>query len=131
MRYMLLLYETDRDPSAPAFEATIGAHGAFIDDCTERGAFLAAGALRPVQTATSVRVRDGETLITDGPYTETREWFGGYYLLDCRDLDEALELAAKCPVAHNGTVEVRPIHEGIMARIVQRRQDHEREVASR
>jgi hypothetical protein len=131
MRYMLLLYETDRDPSVPQFEATTAAHAAFIDDCVEHETFLAAGALRPVPTATSVRVRDGETLITDGPYTETREWFGGYYLLDCRDLDEALELAAKCPVAHNGTVEVRPIDEEIMARIVQRRQDHEPKAAGR
>jgi hypothetical protein len=63
------------------------------------------------ETATTVRVRDGQTLSTDGPFAETAEWLGGYFIVDCRDLDEALELAARCPTAKAGSVEVRPVME--------------------
>ncbi len=120
MRYMLLLYQADesrRAPDAPASEADLAAHRAFMADCAGRGAFLSTGVLARSDTATSVRVRDGQALITDGPYAETRECLGGWYMLDCRDLDEALELAARCPVSQEGTVEVRPLHEGLMATI--------------
>ena len=70
---------------------------------------LAGEALQPTDTATSVRVRDGSTLVTDGPFAETKEALGGFYLLECKDLDEAIEMAAKIPGAKQGTIEVRPI----------------------
>jgi hypothetical protein len=74
----------------------------------------------PVESATSVRVRSSEALITDGPFAETREWLGGYYLLECGDLAGALELAAKCPIAEHGTVEVRPIDSEVAAQVARR-----------
>jgi hypothetical protein len=70
---------------------------------------VAGDALQPVATATSVRMRDGDRIVTDGPFAETKEQLGGYYLLDCKDLDEALAWAAKCPGAFTGTIEVRPV----------------------
>lgn len=84
---------------------------AYAEHLRERGVFLAADPLHSPDTATTVQVRDGEGLLTDGPFAETAEWLGGYFLLDCRDLDEALELAARCPLARDGSVEVRPILE--------------------
>jgi hypothetical protein len=81
----------------------------FGDEITERGAYVAGEALEPVSTATTVRVKGGERLITDGPFAETKEQLGGFYLLDCKDLDEAIEYAAKIPGAQSGCVEVRPV----------------------
>lgn len=75
------------------------------------GHYLGAGPLHPVSTATSVRVRDGKSLVTDGPFAETREQLGGYYLIDAKDLDEALAIAARVPSARYGTVEIRPVME--------------------
>jgi len=75
------------------------------------GKYLSANPLQPVATATSVRVRDGKCLVTDGPFAETREQLGGYFLIDASDLDEAIGIAAKIPTAKKGTVEVRPIIE--------------------
>lgn len=112
MRYMLLIYGCDRpEPGDPGFEAALERVDAFVGECRKRGAFLAGDPLRPVSTATTVRVRDGQTLMTDGPFAETHEQLGGYYVLDCRGLDEALELAALCPMAQLGSIEVRPIAE--------------------
>jgi hypothetical protein len=74
-----------------------------------QGLRLAGEALQPTSTATTVRVRDGELITTDGPFAETKEQLGGFYLLECKDLDEAIEWAAKCPGAKSGTMEVRPI----------------------
>ena len=76
-----------------------------------KGQFLAAAPLQPVATATSVRVRDGRRLVTDGPFAETREALGGYFLVEARDLDDALAIAARIPGARRGTVEVRPVVE--------------------
>ena len=84
---------------------------AYTNALREAGAYVGGEALQDVTTATSVRVRDGETLTTDGPFAETKEALGGYYLLECDDLDEALQWAARCPAAKVGTVEVRPIWE--------------------
>jgi hypothetical protein len=110
MRYMLLLYGCDRpEPGQERFEGALGRANAFAEECRRRGAFVACDPLKSVDTATTVRVRDGQTLITDGPFAETYEHLGGYYILECRGLDEALELAALCPQAQNGSVEVRPI----------------------
>jgi hypothetical protein len=113
MRYMLLLYSESIDVERDEEErlATMAAYDAFTAEVQGRGAFLGANPLEPVSKATSVRVRGGEALVTDGPFAETREQLGGYYLVDCPDLDAALELAAKCPAAANGTVEVRPVME--------------------
>lgn len=112
MKYMLLLYDCDRpEPGDPGFDEALESVNAFHEECRKRGVFVAGDPLRPETTATTVRVRDGETLVTDGPYAETHEQLGGYYILDCRSLDDALELAALCPMARAGSVEVRPLAE--------------------
>ena len=85
------------------------AYGAFTEELQASGKMVAGDALQAVSTATSVRVRDGETLTTDGPFAETKEVLGGYYLIDVETLDEALEWAAKLPGSWYGTVEVRPL----------------------
>lgn len=112
MQYLLLIYSNEADGQT----MTDAERGAFMDDYrtfTQRivasGEFKAGDALHPVATATSVRVRDGQTLLTDGPFAETREQLGGYYLMECEDLDEALAWAAKIPSAKHGSIEVRPL----------------------
>jgi hypothetical protein len=107
---MLLIYNCDRpEPTDPGFTEALERVNAFAEECRRRGAFLGGHPLQPESTAATVSVRNGKTLITDGPFTETHEHLGGYYVLDCRDLDEALELAAMCPMAEDGSIEVRPI----------------------
>lgn len=112
MRYMLLIYGCERPApgSAEQYEK-VGAVRAFTEKCRVDGVFLAADPLHTVETATTVRVRDGEAMVTDGPFAETVEQLGGYFVLDCGDLDEALAYAAACPMAAEGSVEVRPIME--------------------
>lgn len=110
MQYMLLIYNCDRpEPADPGFPEALARVNAFADECRRRGVFVGGHPLHPESTATTVSVRDGKALITDGPFIETHEHLGGYYVLDCRDLDEALELAALCPMAETGSIEVRPI----------------------
>ncbi len=110
MQYMLLIYDCRRpEPADPGFAEALARVNAFADECRRRGAFVSGHPLQAEETATTVSVRDGRTLITDGPYAETHEHLGGAYVLDCRDLDEALELAALCPMAEHGGIEVRPI----------------------
>lgn len=112
MRYMLLIYDCDRpEPGDPRFGPALERVNAFVEECRRRGVYVAGDPLHPESTATTVRVRDGQTLITDGPFAETHEHLGGYYVLNCRGLDEALELAALCPMAQQGSIEVRPIAE--------------------
>lgn len=112
MQYLLLLYGDESvQPSPEEMPTIMKAWFDYTDMLKERGVHLGGDALEPTATATTVRVRDGKTLTTDGPFAETKEQLGGYYLLDCKDLDEALELAAKCPAAFNGSVEVRPLWE--------------------
>jgi hypothetical protein len=108
MQYMLLIYTAERDDDAqpPSF---LEEFGVFTRGIVESGAFKAADRLQPVATATTVRVRDGKTLATDGPFAETREQLGGYYLVEAKDLDEAVAIAAKIPSARYGSVEVRPV----------------------
>jgi hypothetical protein len=84
---------------------------AFTKDIIDRGLMKGGEALQPTSTATSVRVRNGDTLTTDGPFAETKDQLGGFYLVDCKDLDEAVEVAAGIPDARRGTIEVRPIME--------------------
>jgi hypothetical protein len=109
MQYMLLIYSTETD--APDEPGMIERYAAFGQEVRDAGKFVAAGRLRPTSTASSVRVRDGELTVTDGPFAETREQLGGYYLLDCDDLDEAIDYARKIPAAERGAIEVRPIWE--------------------
>ncbi|HEY0542920.1 MAG TPA: YciI family protein [Actinoallomurus sp.] len=110
MQYMLLIYNCERpEPGDPGFVESLARVNAFADECRRRGAFVAGHPLQAEHTATTVSVRDGKPLITDGPFAETHEHLGGAYILDCRNLDEALELAALCPMAEQGSIEVRPI----------------------
>ena len=108
MRYMLLIYGDPRQPDTPELLAR---YAAFTSETAERGAMRAAHQLHRADTATTVRVRDGKAVISDGPYAETKEQIGGFYLLDCKNLDEALEWAAKIPNAEDGSIEVRPVVE--------------------
>jgi hypothetical protein len=105
MRYMLLLYVTEREKSGTDEML------AFHRDVERRGVLLGSDPLYGPDTATTVRERDGKVLNIDGPFAETSEWLAGYFMLDCRDLDEALEIAALCPTAKYGSVEVRPLIE--------------------
>jgi hypothetical protein len=107
MLYMFLLYWNPESPVSTPEEA-IAQHFALADELRARGAYVSSEALG-AQSATTVRVREGKTLITDGPYLETKEVMGGYYILDCRDLDEALEIAGRFPDAYSSGVEVRPV----------------------
>jgi hypothetical protein len=113
MRYLLLIYaaEATQPPAPDVREAEMKAYGAFTEDIRKRGLMQAGEALEPTSTATTVRVQDGRTVTTDGPYAETKEALGGFYLVDARDLDEAIELAARIPAAKHGAIEVRPIWE--------------------
>jgi hypothetical protein len=94
---------------AAALQKMGGDYGAFTQSIIQSGNFKAGDALQPTSTATTVRVRDGKTLTTDGPFAETREQLGGYYLVEAKDLDAALEIAARIPGAKVGSIEVRPI----------------------
>jgi hypothetical protein len=113
MQYLFLIYEAEAPggagPDPEAMAAELPLYAAFTREARERNQFLAGEALQPTATATSVRVRDGRTVVTDGPFAETKEALGGFYLLECRDIDEAIEMAAKIPSVRRGTIEVRPI----------------------
>lgn len=114
MKYMLLMYasETEAPHYTPEeFKASLREWQAFESDVKAAGAWVDFIGLTPVSDATSLRVRDGKSLITDGPFAETHEHLGGAYLLDCKDLDEALMWAAKIPGAKYGTIEVRPLNQ--------------------
>jgi hypothetical protein len=113
MRYLLLIYaeESDAPPPDDVAAASHQAYAAFTADIKARGLFEAGEALTPTSTATTVRVVDGDTVATDGPFAETKEALGGFYLIEARDLDEAIEVAAKIPAAKEGSIEVRPIWE--------------------
>jgi hypothetical protein len=114
MKYMLLIYfdeAWDRLSLAERQEIYLGQRR-LSEELGASGKYLAGHPLHPPETATSVKVREGKTLLTDGPFAETREHLGGYMLIDVKDLDEALDIAASGPVARVGTVEVRPVREG-------------------
>ena len=115
MRYLLLIYTdevADAQASKEQQEEMYQAYNAFGAELKRRGTEVQGGeALMPTNTATTVRVRDGKILTTDGPFAETKEQLGGYYQFNCKDLDEAIELAAKIPGASYGSVEIRPIME--------------------
>jgi len=112
MQYLLLIYDEESQWKAMSPEASqklFQDYGAFTKSIVDTGNFKAGEALQPISTATTVRVREGKTLTTDGPFAETREQLGGFYLIDAKDLDEAIAIAARIPSAKIGSIEVRPI----------------------
>jgi hypothetical protein len=115
MRYMLLIYSNEQSSEAASpeeQERIMAGHGAVMAETSKRGILKGAEPLEPTSTATTVRVQNGQVMVMDGPFAETKEQLAGYYILDCKDLDEALEWAAKIPTAcagGTGCVEVRPI----------------------
>jgi hypothetical protein len=113
MRYLLLIYTEDQLDGPPTGEAAteLEEYNAFTAGIRDRGMLEASEALHPTSSATTVRVRDGQTITTDGPFAETKEALGGFYLIKAKDLDEAIELAARIPGARHGSIEVRPIFE--------------------
>ncbi len=114
MNYMLLLYtapEARPQPGTPEQAAEMNKWFAFSNALVEAGAMVAGDPLHDVDTATTLRIRDGKTVTTDGPFAETKETLGGYYIIDVENLDEALAWAAKVPLAPYGSVEVRPVME--------------------
>ncbi len=106
MQYMLLIYSQEDGPDDPE---VMRRYGAFTQEVREAGKMVAGDRLEPSTAATTVRIRNGETLTTDGPFAETKDVLGGYYLLECESLDEALAYAERIPAAEHGAVEVRPI----------------------
>jgi hypothetical protein len=114
MRYLCLIYDEEKKLatlSKGESDAFMGEYFAFTDGIKASGHYRAGEALQPVETATTVRVRNGKVGTTDGPFAETKEQLGGFYLIEARDLNDAIQVAAKIPSARLGSVEVRPIVE--------------------
>jgi hypothetical protein len=112
MRYLITIYGDESgwaDTTPEQASEMMAAYGALGAAMKEAGVILGGEGLQPSSTATTVKVRNGETITTDGPFAETREQLGGYYLLDCKDLDEAIGWAARIPGAQSGSCEVRPV----------------------
>ena len=112
MRYLCLIYENEKSweslPPAES-EAIMGEYFAFTEDIRSNGKLVAGEALQPTPTATTVRVRNGRISTTDGPYVETKEQLGGFYLIDAKDLNDAIQVASRIPSARYGAIEVRPV----------------------
>jgi hypothetical protein len=111
MKYMLLIYLDELGLSESEREQCYGESAKFAQELNASGQYLAAAPLHPTSTATSVRVRDDKRLVTDGPFAETREQLGGYFLIDAKNLDEAIGIAARIPAGRWGTVGIRPVLE--------------------
>ena len=112
MQYMCLIYDDEKVWQGMSEEErgkVFGEYGAFTEAIKSSGNYVAGDALQPISTATTVRVREGETLVTDGPFAETKEQLGGYYLVEAKDVDEALKIAERIPSARYGSIEVRPV----------------------
>ena len=112
MQYLLMIYANEAeyakiDPAT--LQKVYEEYGGFTQSIIQSGHFKAGDGLQPVSTATTVRIRDGKTLTTDGPFAETREQLAGYYLIEAKDLDDALAIAARIPEAVRGSIEVRPV----------------------
>jgi hypothetical protein len=108
MQYMLLIYSNE-NRSDDGDEEVIKRYGKFTQEVGDAGKLVSADRLKPATAATTVRIRNGETLVTDGPFAETKEILGGFDLIECGSLDEAVEIAAAHPIAEFGTIEVRPL----------------------
>jgi len=111
VKYLLLIYSEEQVWTQEKREHCYAESTQLAHDLNAQGKFLSANPLHPVSTATSVRVRNGKRVVTDGPFAETREQLGGYFLVDATDLDEAIAIASRIPAARVGTVEVRPVIE--------------------
>ena len=114
MKYLCLIYDEEKKMSAmPKSEADafMGEYMGFTEGARKSGHYLGGNALQPVHTATTVRVRNGKMSTTDGPFAETKEQLGGYYLVEAKDLNDAIQVAAKIPSSRTGSIEVRPIME--------------------
>jgi hypothetical protein len=111
MKYMLLVYLDEQVLSETEREHCYVESAQLTQQLNSTGQYLDASPLHPIATATSVRVRDGKRFVTDGPFAETREQLGGYYLVDAKDLDEAIRIAERIPPARFGTIEIRPVME--------------------
>jgi hypothetical protein len=114
MKYLLLIYENEgafAGLSEAEQGAVFGEYTKYTEDIRKGGQYVAGEALQPTATATTVRVKNGKTLTTDGPFAETREQLGGFYMVEAKDLDEAIGLAARIPGARTGSIEVRPVIE--------------------
>jgi len=109
MKYMLLVYLDEHALSETEREHCYVESAQLTQDLNASGNYIMAGPLQPTSTATSLRVRDGRRLVTDGPFAETREQLGGYYVIEARDLEEAMSIAERIPVARMGTIEIRPV----------------------
>lgn len=111
MKYMLLIYSDEKALSETEREACYVESTQLAHEIKSNGQYLAANPLHPTRMATSVRVRNGKRLVTDGPFAETREQLGGYFLIQAKDLDQAIGIASRIPMARKGTVEIRPVVE--------------------
>lgn len=111
MKYMLLVYVDEEAMTDEERQHCYVESAQLTQDLNAKGQYLAAGPLHPVATATSVRMRDGKRIVTDGPFAETREQLGGYYVVEAKDLDEAIAIAERIPPARYGTIEIRPVME--------------------
>jgi hypothetical protein len=111
MKYMLLVYLDEKALTETEREHCYVESAQLAREIQAKGQYLSAGPLHPTATATSVRVREGKRLVTDGPFAETREQLGGYYLIDADNLDEAIKISERIPVARVGTIEIRPVLE--------------------
>jgi hypothetical protein len=111
MKYMLLIYMNEHAMDDAERQACYVESAQLTQDLHKKGQYLAANPLEPVATATSIQVREGKRVVTDGPFAETREQLGGYFLIDAKDLDEAIGIAERIPAARKGTVEIRPVTE--------------------
>lgn len=111
MKYVLLIHENEAQMSqmsAEGYEALVRAHGSFAGELKKSGHHLGGMGLKPSSTATTLRVRNGKLLTTDGPYADTKEQLGGFYILETKDLDEAIAIAARVPCLEHSSVEIRP-----------------------
>lgn len=111
MKYMLLIYMHENAMTDDERQACYAESAGLARDLAQAGKYLSANPLHPVASATNLRIRDGKRIVTDGPFAETREQLGGYYLVDASDLDDAIAIAARIPGARKGTVEIRPVLE--------------------
>jgi hypothetical protein len=112
MKYLCLIYDEETTMNAMSkadSDAFMGEYFAFTNDIKASGQYVAGEALHPVSTATTLRIRNGKTVTTDGPFAETKEQLGGFYMVEARDLNEALQIAARIPSARTGSIEVRPV----------------------
>jgi hypothetical protein len=112
MQYLLLIYSDETagvDASKEEIDAVMDAYNAYTEDLRTSGVMVSGEALHPTAAATTVRVQNGKTVTTHGPFAETKEQLGGYYLVECNNLDDAIAWAAKCPGARAGSIEVRPV----------------------